>query len=132
MSCLLRSSAAHVRDNDEKWIHITNLWSPPCSMIAGTNPDPLLHALCQRAGLQHKVSVVICMELPNLKTKAGSRLQEEVSSNLAGEETQKAGEERSDPMLLSVSTHVMPADLTGRAELSRTYILWVILRGFGP
>lgn len=72
------------------------------------------------------------MELPNLKPKAGSWLQEKVSSNLAGEETQKAGEERSDPMLLSTTTHLMPVGLTGRAELSRTQVPWVILRGFGP
>ena len=72
------------------------------------------------------------MELPSLKAKAGSGVQEEVSSNLAGEVTQQAGEERDHSMLLSLTIHRMLADVTGRAELSRPRVPWAILRGFGP
>lgn len=75
---------------------------------------------------------MICVELPNLKAKAGSEVQEEVSSNLAGEVTQQAGEERDHPMLLSTTIHLTLADVMGRAELSRPCVPWRILRGFGP
>lgn len=72
------------------------------------------------------------MELPNLKAKAGSRVQEDVFRNMAGEVTQEAGEERDHATLLSVTIPLMVADVMGRAELSRLHVPRVILRSFCP